>query len=159
MSYAEADHAKVLVDSISSSSKLEKINWHGRVGGQQHTCTEPNFLRLICNTSSFAALCQSNHQLFVAGTPILSDPILREALGINNRARKGVSVRNRLRSKLRKYYVKGSLFDVQPFADMDVLLMPYALELSTKNICLSKEAIALCGGMRGRVTPLMVFTG
>ena len=140
-SYAEADHAKVLVDSISSRSKLEELFFnqysHGRDGGrrqrQGHTCTEPNFLRLICNTSSFEAMCQSNHQLFVAGTRALSDPILGEALGINNRARKGVSVRNRLRSKLRKYYLKGSLFDVQPFADMDVLLMPYALELITKK--------------------------
>lgn len=88
---------------------------------------------LICNRSTFDALCGSNHQLEHIGRDrarMMRCHILREALEINGR--QGCSPNQRCRSKLRAFYFHGE-FDIQPFLRMDVALMPHVLELVTMS--------------------------
>jgi hypothetical protein len=94
----------------------------------------PDIQSLVCNTTNFESLCESNHRLHNFGLALHlglagSYTNLEKALDIN--ARHHLSIAKRLRSKLRAFYFKGE-FDVQPFATMDVKLMPYVLELVTK---------------------------
>ena len=54
---------------------------------------------------------------------------VKMALGINARPD---SIVKRLRSKLRTFYFQGE-FAIQPFIGMDVVLMPFVLELVTRT--------------------------
>lgn len=95
-----------------------------------------NLRKLICDTSSVESICQSNHQLKRIGGNMRKisqiDPTLGKALDINNESKNGVSIARRTRMKLRSFYFKGA-YDVQPFIDMDIELMPYVLELLTRT--------------------------
>mmetsp|Transcript_14821 Transcript_14821/g.32195 ORF Transcript_14821/g.32195 Transcript_14821/m.32195 type:complete len:500 (+) Transcript_14821:288-1787(+) len=129
--------ATFLVDSISSESKLERIYLWPRESAMINPMMSagPNLQNLVCNISSFESLCQSNHRLMlVGGTQMMSqlDPTLKIALDINCRSKRGVSVGQRLRSKLRAFYFNSS-FDVEPFIDMPAALMPYVIELVTRT--------------------------
>lgn len=57
---------------------------------------------------------------------------VRMATGINARLNYGGSSAKILRHKLRDFYFQGK-FDLQPFVDMDVKLMPCVLELVTRT--------------------------
>ena len=88
------------------------------------------------------SLCQSNHQLSYAGINTnkmtRSNPTLKKALRINAR-KGGESIVTRLRSKLRTFYFQGE-FVVQPFMDIDAVLMPYVLELVTRTeVCVGGD--------------------
>ena len=133
VSTVDVDIAKMLVDSVSNKSKLSclDIRLHNRSTAR---AVVPDIQSLVCNTTNFESLCASNHRLHNFGLALHlglagSYTNLKKALEIN--ARHHLSIGKRLRSKLRAFYFKGE-FDVQPFAKMDVQLMPHVLELVTK---------------------------
>lgn len=89
----------------------------------------PNLERLVCDKSSFEALCESNHtigsvcrynnvssgQYTDLGRAMMDlSPVLEKALHINNCA--GISEETKVRAKLMNFYFKGE-FDMEPFAD------------------------------------------
>jgi len=92
---------------------------------------------LIVNNADFKMLCRSNHSLCCVGESTQDiaqhDASLRRALEINGR--RGCSVNQRLRSKLRAFYFEGE-FSIQPFLEMGVEYMPDVLELVTmSDVC------------------------
>ena len=93
---------------------------------------------MICKPPDIKSLCKSNHQLYNIGysTPYLKthSKVIRMALDINERQ---VSVNQKHRMKIRAFYFTQADFDIKPFLDMDVELMPNVLELVT----MSKECI------------------
>mmetsp|Transcript_8662 Transcript_8662/g.15732 ORF Transcript_8662/g.15732 Transcript_8662/m.15732 type:complete len:258 (+) Transcript_8662:84-857(+) len=136
----EKHYAKILVGSMSTKSKLEEIELWEKSHNEEDDRMLPaveHLERLVCDTTSFEALCQSNHQLRVFSMRNTREifnrsPALGEAIGINERSKVGTSVAQRLRAKLRAFFFRGE-FDIQPFIDMDVILMPYVLELVTRT--------------------------
>ena len=95
---------------------------------------------LVCNTSDFNTLCLSNHQIYDLGYSTSSleeeSPNIKVALDIN---KKNCSVNQRCRSKLRALYFQGN-FDMKPFIDLDIQLIPNLLELATMtDVCIHKE--------------------
>lgn len=60
---------------------------------------------------------------------------------INERSERGASTAHRIRAKLRNFYFKDNAcfedrsccFDIQPFVEMDVVLMPNVLQLVTRS--------------------------
>lgn len=86
---------------------------------------------LVCNTSSFEELCQSNHTLQKVST-ISKGPNSRETKGakeaLEMNARSGFSPNKTLRYKLKSIYFRGA-FCVQPFFDMKIVWVPHLLEL------------------------------
>ena len=71
-------------------------------------------------------------------------PILKRALEINRR--KSASNKNKARAKLKEFYFKGQ-FTVESFADIDVKLIPYVLELVTMtDICIDDTSVKACKG-------------
>ena len=68
-----------------------------------------------------------------------SNTNLAKAFDINSRSNSGAYITKRLRNKLHFFYFQGE-FDVEVFADLDVELMPYVLELVTKTeVCIRKD--------------------
>lgn len=139
----DVEGAQTLLRSIPPSSTLRRIEF-GRLyqrGDKESYDTVVQILRdLICDQSSFAALCGSNHRLEHIGRDqarVTNSSALREALQINGR--QGCSANQKCRSKLRAFYFQGE-FDTRPFVDMDVALMPNVLELVTMSEeCLGDE--------------------
>jgi len=90
--------------------------------------------KLICDTSSFQALCQSNHTLgyflFNAPQVYIAPEKVRKAFHINRRA--DLSVHKKLRCKLQSIYFRED-FDVEPFMLMKTVWMPHVLELISKR--------------------------
>lgn len=58
---------------------------------------------------------------------------MADALSINWQVHKGGSIALAIRKKLRKFYFVNPDFDVLPFNEMDVVLMPYLLQLVTRT--------------------------
>lgn len=144
------EDAKMLVDSISYRSKL--VDLHFCASGEQIMMVAPNLLGLVCNLSSFEAMCRSHHQLRGVGKwtrkILTSDPTLKGAFDINARSLYGTSVIQRLRSKLRTFYFQGN-FDVRPFIGIDAVLLPKVLELVTRmEVCLDQICLDDLGSGR-----------
>jgi len=145
----DEDCAKNFVDLLPKESELETLSFGSadlEDTRDKALAAVPNLEKLVCDTSSFEAICQSNHNLRAIGVkenePTLTltklgrkmvrrSPILRQALEIN--ARNAASNNEKLRSKLKTFYFKGP-FDVQPFTDMDIKLMPNVLEFVTMSV-------------------------
>lgn len=138
-------HACKMIESISKNSNLEEFE--GSIGTSSKQCREllvPVLEKLLCDTSSFDSLCQSNHNLWKLGTHTSQyswcpdDEILKHALEINMKTKYGVSKGQKLRSKLRSFYFTGD-YDVQPFIDMDTVLMPKVLQIVTlAEVCVNR---------------------
>lgn len=132
----DLDSAQMLLQSIPTSSTLRHIE----LGRLYQRGDEDSFNRavqilkdLICDQSSFSALCGSNHQLEHIGhdrAQVMRLNTLREALEINGRQK--CSINQKRRSKLRAFYFQGE-FDIHTFVHMDVVLMPGVLELVTMS--------------------------
>jgi len=134
-------HAKTLVESVSKGSKLETLGmWTKRRPPHEqmrHIRTElaPLLKKSVCNINSFKDLCNSNHclvsfgkeSLYSSGVDFLATS---RSLRINNRKCSEVK---RIRSKLRSFYFKRADYDISPFANMEVNLMPHVLELVTRS--------------------------
>lgn len=131
----EAKYAKQLLESISNDSKLERFVMDCAIGTKSAKCVmllKPVLQQLICNTTSFESLCESNHVLGDIGTHFYryNSGDVDDAMEIN--ARSECTINQRLRCKLKYYYFKGE-FDIQPFIDLDVNLMPYLLGILTRT--------------------------
>jgi len=128
--------AQLLLRLIPSSSTLRHIEIGALYQrGDDDSCNRAVQILtdLICDRSSLVALVGSNHQLKHIGRDrarMMRSSTLREALEINER--RGCSVNIKCRSKLRAFYFQGE-FDIQPFVNMDVVLMPNVLELVTMS--------------------------
>ena len=147
----QGECAKMIVSALSSNnaSKLEFISLHEHGGTREQrpsTRRDPILAvheevgKLLCDTTSFETICQSNHHLeWHEGHVLLllNSNICRfetrSILGMNERRREhGATTVQILRSKLRSFYFTGE-FDLQPFYDIDVNLMPYLLQLVTRK--------------------------
>ena len=154
------EYAKWVVDTLTPDrSKLEIIELRdSRKGKDPLLQVYTNVLRLMCNTTSFESLCQSNHKLMweldEQFDSVVHDFLfkphtftLNNVLQINARGKDGASANQRLRSKLRKFYFQGD-FDLQPFNKLDAKLMPNLLQLVTRteatNDC--RHWFDLCNG-------------
>mmetsp|Transcript_7545 Transcript_7545/g.17106 ORF Transcript_7545/g.17106 Transcript_7545/m.17106 type:complete len:248 (-) Transcript_7545:365-1108(-) len=147
----------MMIDSISNKSKLGAFSFCNGYGYRSLPIPDdpmalaaPNVQHLVCNLSSFEALCHSNHHLnwigFNTDTFFEQNETLLKAFDINSRSYYGASITRRLRCKLRCFFFQGE-FDVQPFAVMDVNLMPNVLELVTKTeICVREDEDMLGSG-------------
>jgi len=156
----DAKYAKRILESLSKDSKLVRINHDEKLfplSEKSRSILTPVLKKLICDTSSFDSLCQSNHNLHtiscdtnyliygrVEGMSAQDYQDLRDALTINKRVEDcnthqleipscwAMFNKQRLRCKLRCLYFKGE-FSLDPFIDLDVNLMPYLLELVTRT--------------------------
>ena len=146
----QGEYAKMIVNALSSnnSSKLELISLHehGGTRGLLSQRRDPILAvheevgKLLCDTTSFETICQSNHHLEwhdVRSILQFNYNIIgfetSSIVGINERRReRGATTVQILRSKLRSFYFRGE-FDLQPFYDIDVNLMPYLLQLVTRK--------------------------
>jgi len=132
-----ADDARMLVNSISSNSKLECVSfWEDDY--EKLLELSPSIENLVCKTTSFESLCASNHTLRWLGNYTRmflreANSAILEALDINARSECGVTNVKRMRCKLRMLYFNKPHIDVQSFAKMDVTLMPFVLELIAKT--------------------------
>lgn len=162
----DAKFCKRLLESLSKDSKLVQINHEEKLGmfprsAKSQSLLTPVVKKLICDTTSFESICQSNHNLHTIGEQTdylmcggrggvegdMSDQDyqdLRDALMINRRVEDcpthqleipsywAIFNKQRLRCKLRLLYFRGE-FSLDPFIDMDTELMPYLLEFVTKT--------------------------
>ena len=86
---------------------------------------EGALLNLVCDTSSLDSLVKSNHT--ITKVKLWGRVVNKNcnALAINNR---DISEVMKMREKIVKYFMVGS-FDLQPFLDLDVELMPNVIEM------------------------------
>jgi len=102
-------HLWILLQSLQYNTKMEVLGLSGmNMGGLiDDNCI--NFMQnLVCNRSSFASLCQSNHLLRIrCSNDYLfdSNPILKKAFHINSPSD---SCNKKSRSKLRNFNPKGN---------------------------------------------------
>ena len=88
-----------------------------------------------------------------------SHQILRKVLNTNKRSHYGASIAQRLRNKLGIFSFQEIFsFHVQPFIDMDVVLMPCALELVTRFEATDngRDYHDLCSGNFGAIYCLVI---
>jgi len=146
------EHAQTFVDSLPRQSTLINISFGNVLVKDERdelVCKAvgalKNIERLVCDTSSFISVLQSNHTILnICSSSVVSidwagrpDPLgmlfgrscfLKKALLINDRE----GVHDKIRAKLKAFYFKGE-FDIdEPFADIDNILMPKILEMFTR---------------------------
>lgn len=132
----DIEFCKRLLEAIPKESKIERLTGYvGTCSDKSTNILAPALRDAVLDLSSFDSICRSNHRLVCIGhnTIRLTTvpgrwPGLNEALDIN---RCGGTLGRKMRIKLRDFYFRGNEFDVTPFWDMDVHLMPYLLELVT----------------------------
>ncbi|KAL9190489.1 hypothetical protein ACHAXT_007700 [Thalassiosira profunda] len=166
LQYHRDDRASYLVDSISRKSKLEELLFWNAI--ENRTVLPPVALRslqkLVCDATSLESIIESNHVLKNVGDePLRTSPgtsynddsqyIAFKALRVNRRAEYGTSTNQIIRSKIRQFYFQFGVwsektYDVQPFVDFDVALMPHLLELVTRTESTldGKKYVAQCDG-------------
>lgn len=148
--------AQRMIDSISCKSKLKDFNF-GCSGRYEIYGLAENLKKQICNTTSFETLLRSNHYLRWASDNDSSldeldgvfeaerNPV-KKAFRINSRSRYGAPFIKRLRHKLRTFYFTGQ-FDIQPFVDLHISLIPHLLELVTMTeVCVNPDSNILGSG-------------
>ena len=149
----DIDYAAKLVAAIPRESNVERLT--GTIGTRSNTSSlhiAPVLQNVVCgDVSSLSSICQSNHKLQNCGHNtgyMLVEPCVRvsphlgDCLEINTH---GLSYVKKLRTKLRAFYFKGE-FDINPFLNMDVVMMPYVLEMVTKTeFCIERTKGGLVG--------------
>mmetsp|Transcript_16224 Transcript_16224/g.34286 ORF Transcript_16224/g.34286 Transcript_16224/m.34286 type:complete len:481 (-) Transcript_16224:127-1569(-) len=155
---------KNFIDRLPVDSKLLTLNfgWTDGRSIDPALSAVPNLQKLVYNDAGgFDALChQSNHTLRHVGVTENNDPkptklgrsmmakstILQKALGIN--AREMATDNQKLRSKLRTFYFRGQSFDLNPFSDIDIGLIPNLLEFVTMSEVSIDDGnyVRACGG-------------
>lgn len=140
---SDIEYSRLLLEAISANKKssVKSICLRKLFNEDSPDDLKPIVAMLknmICKPPDIKSLCKSNHQLYNIGysTPFLKthSQVIRMALEINERQ---VSVNQKHRMKIRAFYFTQADFDIKPFLDMDVELMPSVLELVT----MSKECI------------------
>ncbi|KAL7543605.1 hypothetical protein ACHAWF_007433 [Thalassiosira exigua] len=131
-------NAILVVDAISSNSSLETLDWNSKeYRGEVSEVFVDALIKSVCNDSNFMSMLQSNHVIKSFGS--MTDGSynfwknypknmgrLKNILGINSA---GVSVSKRIKEKILSYYLCDD-FDVQPFHDMGIALMPFVVGLA-----------------------------
>mmetsp|Transcript_310 Transcript_310/g.636 ORF Transcript_310/g.636 Transcript_310/m.636 type:complete len:174 (+) Transcript_310:834-1355(+) len=133
---------EVLFRSLKSNTSLKRLHIVGDIDREGSTVESVRQLtnatmELICNKSSFGALCESNHTIEFTCTGFRPEhPSLLKALIIN--AKHDISTTQKLRYKLRWIYFQQN-FDVNPFYLMKVVWIPYVMEFMTISMDCSKN--------------------
>lgn len=136
----EIRRKRMLVKSIQKGSKMENI----ALGGSERYSREwfdeiyDHVLTMVCDTSNVEGVFNSNHRL----SSIMESGFLcynwrgnvGTALRINRETNAGGSTANAIRRKLQRIYFENPDFNVEYFNDMDVVLMPYVLELVAAGV-------------------------
>lgn len=142
----EVESMELLLRSLQNNMKITKVAILDKIictesandGYDRETSMRQRVadavMKLICDTSSFHAICQSNHTLgyflFNAPQGYIAPEKVRKAFHINRRA--DLSVHEKLRCKLQSIYFRED-FDVEPFMLMKTVWMPHVLELISKR--------------------------
>lgn len=143
---------EMVTGSIPNNSKLKTLSLCEFANSDELALTVATGVQsLVCDLTSFHSIWSSNHLLHDFGMchiVIMNQyPIIKKSFDINARSKYGASIVKRMRSKLRAFYFD-EVFEVSPFIDMNAKLMPYVLELVTKQeICVGRETKIICTGV------------
>jgi len=146
----QVEWVEILLRSLRNNSSLRQLsifsNIHDYVLGSISTQLINEIINLTGNTSSFDALCNSNHTFASLNVTVDEESFeptlhLRRLLKINNI--RDISSNQRLRCKLQSFYFQ-EIFSVEPFLSMKVSMMPNVLELVTQPSDAQGKEVGIC---------------
>jgi len=140
-----ADNLPIVIDGLTGNTTLRTL----RLPSNGLERVRNQFERLLCNTSSIDGIHNSNHTLeLVKISGLNSDnmsvqrilrfysPFLKECLELNKDTNKDKVIR----TKIARYYFRGE-FDVSPFVDMNVKLLPQVMAMIEGDPINQRDAI------------------
>eukprot|EP00956_Cyclotella_meneghiniana_P009478 scaffold13120_cov22-Cyclotella_meneghiniana.AAC.2 len=132
-----AKNLYIIVDGLASNSTLKKLLM------SNNDLETSKFERLLCNTSSIEGIHNSNHTLeeleftdWNRGFDHFWSPFLKDCFRLNKETNK----RKVIRTKIARFYFRGD-FDVSPFVNMNVKLLPKVMAMIEGDDISRRDAI------------------